>query len=438
DYQVDAQTQRNLNWNLGNAGSSTLLPVHVTYRPLWPTTSVTAASVQAQTLGFPVYDVSSTILANPPGGLSPGPNGNPSPLYQATLPAGAYEMTIQPDPPFDAAFPPLVQNVTLSAGSQLQQIAMVVDDTHRQSDAPQQPNIPQFIVQRTTTLAGWTAYLRDVTTLERISSAPTLTAAANTVTLATNHKPPDGDALTNAELVVHPPSGSTSPTYVVPVAGNDLPYHETVPDLPAPVAVSGALTDVDGVTPLEGDLVFEVHPSASPQQGLYVAGAPTALNTTNFDLVVRTHASSAAEGGPSTYSVTLPPGTYQLTVIPADAVHAVTVNPAFPVPVTTSPLVQAVPAGALRTVRGSAALADGRPLSGAVVEVVPTACAQATGSACMPRGAQTTTDSHGSFTLSLDPGTYALAVEPAQGSRFPWATQTLLVGPTDVVVSPVV
>jgi hypothetical protein len=324
--------------------------------------------------------------------------------------------------------------VALKPGNLLQQIAMVVDDTHRVTGGPQLPIIPQFVVERGTTLAGWTAYLRDVTTLERISSVPTLTAAANTVTLATNHAPFDGDALTNAELVVQPPAGSTSPTYVIGVTGNDLPYTETLPDLPAPVAVSGTLTDVDGVTPLEGDLVFEVHPNASSQQGLYVAGSTGALNPTNFDLVVRSHASIATAGGPSTYSVTLPPGTYQLTVIPADVAHAITVNPAFPVPVTTSPLVQSVPAGLLRTVQGNAALADGRPLSGADVEVVATACAQASGTACMPRGAQTTTDSHGLFTLSLDPGTYAPAVEPAQGSRFPWATQTLLVGPTDVVV----
>jgi hypothetical protein len=311
---------------------------------------------------------------------------------------------------------------------------MVVDDTHKQTDVLPSPNIPQFLVQRTLTLAGWTAYLRDVMTLERISNASTLTAAANTVVLATNHAPSDGDALTNAELVVQPPAGSTSPTYVIGVTGNDLPYKETLPDLPPAVTVTGALTDADGVTPLEGDLVFEVHPGASTTQGLYVAGATGALNTSNFDLVVRTHASAATAGGPSSYSVALPPGQYQLTVIPADAAHAITVQPAFLVPVQAAPLVQAVPAGLLRTVEGKAALADGRNLAGAVVDVVPTACAEATGTSCMPRGARTTTAADGSFTLSLDPGTYALAVEPAQGSRFPWATQTLLVGPTDVLV----
>jgi hypothetical protein len=45
----------------------------------------------------------------------------------------------------------------------------------------------------------------------------------------------------------------------------------------------------------------------------------------------------------------------------------------------------------------------------------------------MPRAAETTTIEHGSFALGLDPGDYVLRVEPADGTRLPWVSQSVTV-----------
>jgi hypothetical protein len=71
---------------------------------------------------------------------------------------------------------------------------------------------------------------------------------------------------------------------------------------------------------------------------------------------------------------------------------------------------------------------DGRPVSGATVEAIPEVCANAlTGAGCLPRARQSATSEHGSFSLSLDQGTYQLRVRPADGSKLPWVSQQLVV-----------
>jgi hypothetical protein len=97
--------------------------------------------------------------------------------------------------------------------------------------------------------------------------------------------------------------------------------------------------------------------------------------------------------------------------------------------------------GAIPTLSGLAKVADQRPLAGATVIAIPTHCfepnsiADARGLAtppapspwCMPRPAQTTTASDGSFSLAIDPGAYALSVRPSDGTRLPWVTQPISV-----------
>jgi hypothetical protein len=201
--------------------------------------------------------------------------------------------------------------------------------------------------------------------------------------------------------------------------------------------VTGSVTEADGVTPVEADLVFESIAGASTTQGIYTSGPPLTLNIGNFEYTGQTTASLDAVGGPSSYSVKLPPGQYQLTIRPLDTSHAVTVQTAILLAPSTTPLTQNVVVSLPSAVTGVAALADGRPLAGAVVEVLPTQCSQGTSTACMPRSSQTTTAADGTYALSLDPGGYVLRIEPADGTRFPWVTQSLLVGPTFVAVPPV-
>jgi hypothetical protein len=72
------------------------------------------------------------------------------------------------------------------------------------------------------------------------------------------------------------------------------------------------------------------------------------------------------------------------------------------------------------------------------VEAVPVQCFKGSSLFCRPRFAQTTTQGDGSFMLMLDPGGYVLRVEPPDGTRLPWVVQSIVVGPTQVLVPPIV
>jgi hypothetical protein len=130
--------------------------------------------------------------------------------------------------------------------------------------------------------------------------------------------------------------------------------------------------------------------------------------------------------------VVLPPGQYRFDVRPRDASHALLVRD-LEVPVQFDTLRVDVSLGSPTSASGSVAIADGRPLAGAVVEARPTRCAQpaalnqsASTPWCLPRPAQTTTDVDGGFSFDLDPGQYQMRTEPAAGSRLPWVTPETL------------
>lgn len=433
-YLVTPQDQSPtaLDWNLGNPGVSTALPVHVTYRPLWPPSSGSASTaVDADTLDLPLDPIPAAVVVETSPSSPPGPAQGTSIGYQADLQPALYEATVQPDPPFDAAFPPDVKRVAIATGNQDDVDTLTYDTTALETNGVGR-QIPTFALSRVGGLVGWTAYLRDQTTLRRISSLPTLGADTTAVTLPTNHHPADGDALSNAELVIAPPDGQVFPLYKVAAQGGQFTDAPVYPALPATVKVSGAVTDVDGVSAVEADLSFEA-------QAIYVTGPPAQLNTANFEYTGRASARIDPASGASTYSLTLPPGQYQVVIRPLDATHEVTV-------VAPATLIQPAaggPAGPLmvdapRQVQGLVALTDGRPLVGALVDAIPASCATGSSSLCLPRGAQTTCAADGSFTLGLDPGGYVLRIQPPDGTRFPWVTQSLVVGPTTpLTVAPI-
>ena len=436
-YVVDPSTQVLLDWDLGNPGKSTALPVHVTYRPLWPPSGSASNAVYAETVGLPLGLVDGYVVVDSSGEHPPGPGQGVSIAFQANLQPGNYQVTVSPDPPFDQAFPPDVATMPVAVGTQTDEDNLTFDVTNYEQTTS--PIVPTFDLSRVGGLVGWTAYLRDATTHGTLSTVATLGAHTSAVTLATNHHPPGGDALTNTQLVLAPPSGSTVPLpgYIVAPQGGVLDSAETVPALPPAVTVTGNVTDADGVTPVEADLFFESIAGATTPQGIYTAGPPLTLNTGNFEYTGQASARLDAVDSPSSYSVHLPPGEYQLTVRPLDTGHAVTVQTALLLAPSATPLTTNVVAALPRSVTGAAALADGRPLGGAAVEAVPAQCAQGNSPLCMPRASSTTTAADGSWALSLDPGGYVLRIEPADGTRFPWVTESLLVGPTDVVVPPV-
>jgi hypothetical protein len=424
DYLVTPQVQQDLDWNLGNTTEDTALPVTVTYRPLWPQSGSTGTAPEAVTVGLPVLPLDAQVVVDQSG--APGPNGGPSIGFEAYLQPADYERTIAPDPPFDAAFPPDIQRLTIAPGNQVDQQLLKPDLTMRQTSGSA---VPTFQLSRIEGFDGWTAYLRDMTSLRRISSVATLSGPKPQVILPTNHHPPDGDALTNAELVLQPPAGQAIPTGVYPPTAGEIPVQEPYFPLPAVPKVTGNVEGTD-LGPVEADLVFEAIDIYDSEHQL-----PNSINYEYTGV-----ASARLDGsGASTYSLDLPPGDYRLTIRPLDLGHAVTtVKPFTVLPSAGTSFAQDISVDVPSPVTGSASISDGRALAGATVVVVPVACGPTGSTQCLPRGAQTTTAADGSFQLSLDPGTYQLRVEPQEGTRFPWVVvSSLLVGPTPVVVPPI-
>lgn len=380
-----------VGWDLGSPpGQITSLPFHATFRLLWPQAGGTL--VEAPLLGLPLEPIEAEIAPPPVIGF-PGPGGGPETMFEADLPPGAYEQTWTPDPPFDEAFGPVTEVIPDIADYSPSQPPIDTYDT----TGGAQPRL-QISRQGGGVFDGWTAYLRDTQTMRVISNVASLAGPTSTVTFAVKRSlapgQPDPDALSGAELVVAPPANDPEPTGVFNLF--DMLSPVLYPAIPAPVTVTGRVVSSDGSS-VDATLTFEA----------------TSVAAANFEF-----ATSVTTAGGSPYSVTLPPGQYQVDVRPASAGAALSV---VPTEIDHGEQLDFVAAAPL-TVTGAALVADGRPLAGALVDAIGVQCVStATSStACLPRSAVASTDATGAYVLNLDPGSYMLRVRPAVGSRLPW------------------
>ncbi|MGD0526925.1 MAG: carboxypeptidase-like regulatory domain-containing protein [Polyangiaceae bacterium] len=452
-YTVTQQFQSPayLNWNLGNPSAPTALPVHVTYQPLWSIGS--NDPVEANSVGLPLDPIAAFVIEETSPSSPPGPAMGPSIGFQANLEQGSYRLTIQPDPPFDVAFPPEVENVPLVTGTQNEFDALVPDTTTKLTDAPQSgPIIPEFSVFRVPDgLSGWQAYLRDETTLQRVSPVATLGTRTNdcastacTVVLPTNHHPADGDALTGTQLVIAPPADLGLPAYV-PSTDVQFTYRQPIPTMAPAQTVSGKVTGLEsaeaGVVPVEAEIYFEVS-TTDTTTGVWatpVGATALAFIDINFEYSAHTTASIDPTTGDATYSISLVPGVYRVTARPLDSVHQVTPVASFNVDPTAGATSPDIAVDVLRSVTGNVAVSDTRPMAGASVQATPVSCATGGSDAsCMPRSGETTTDADGNYQMSLDPGGYTLTIEPQSGTLFPWVTQPVLVQATPTTTVPTI
>ncbi len=445
----------------------TWLPSHVTYRML---TDPWGDDVTA--FGLPVWPVQAAqATLNPPPLGYLGPSGSAGTTFAASLVPGTYERTVAPDPSYNTVFPPQVRSdvvinttdpnepgsfETVFPG---EEIGMDAFDVTSDISLPP-PILPTFTIQGSPEVAGsaarldgFTAFLRDATTKRVISNVRPLSGTvASNVQLFTNHATPDPstrngatDALANAELVVEPPDGVALPTAVFQQLTMTVPYP---PHLPGAAHVTGSVVGPWGA-PLAADLVFEALAFAD-DTGTFKYLPP-------FEYVGHASARPSVAGGPSTFGpVDLPQGPYRVDVQPLDGSAATTVLRLDVMPGGSSLAIDLpLSLGSTETVHGTASLSDGRPLGGAVVDVLPAGCAAPTvvGNVsstrldvtvatpwCLPRPIQAQTNPDGSFILSLDPGSYTLRVRPAPGTNLPWVLQPLLLGastPSPDVVVPV-
>jgi hypothetical protein len=435
--EVAPQGAQTANWNLGNAGY-TSLPVTPILR-----------DTRGEPPGLPLLPIEIQETLNNNFGAPPGPGGGVSFEFSIAVPPAVYEQTLMPRPPFDQAFPPDIRPIDL----RMPPYAMVSVFYGCSTDVrctpfdpiasgSGTPTYPVFDFSRADgrPLDGWVVFLRDQTTLRRISNIVTLAGTQpQNVQLLTSHHPKNGSAYENAALVMQPPASSGLPTAIFTAV--NIVAMETYPEIPPPTQVSGKVVSTATGQPVAADVVFETTTNPTNPTGLcrVLPGPQTVLDQTG-DLTFT--ASTHTDDG--NYTIALPLGVYRVTARPTDQATEVTVVPDFattailPGSVCGSPIrPMPIALDVRRNVRGLAKVADGRPLAAATIEAIPSGCSVAPSDAtCMPRPGQTITGSDGSYSILLDPGVYTLRARPAEGTALPWVVTTLSVGSAAVTGGP--
>ncbi|HEY5145782.1 MAG TPA: hypothetical protein VII82_03410 [Polyangiaceae bacterium] len=438
-YLLYPSAAKDIGQDLGSL-AFTALPVQATYRRLIPTAG--GATADAVDLGLPIDPVEALNVTT---GFYHGPEGGPAIQFQAYMQPGCYVRTLQPYPPFSEVYAPEIEPWSQATGMNA---LPDFDGTKEEIDLPKGSTtpFPTFEIARAEGLDGWTAYLRSIDTKRVYSNvAPLRGSLASNVILVTNHLTPTiKDALDGLELVIAPPTGTPLPAEVLAPIGTPpsrvLPAPEPYPSLPLPVTVSGRVAAAGGV-PVPATVIFTATDIFDR------TGTPF---PPNFEFVTQASTTVDPRTGAARYSVVLPRGNYTIAVRPTDGSSAISLSTGVVDGSTGATSTLDLAVGRLVSVSGHAKVADGRWLSEAIVEAVPTACAANPGTAgsapdassaqsiaismasdaCMPRAQQTLTSTDGYFALALDPGSYLLRVRPVEGSHLPWTMQALTIPPS--------
>ena len=138
--------------------------------------------------------------------------------------------------------------------------------------------------------------------------------------------------------------------------------------------------------------------------------------------------------------MTLPPGTYDVFIVPAVGANAAATDATLVVGAADYCAVEDVIRGGARDDQGAARIADGRTLVGATVSALPSGTLAGSYPRRWPRARTAPVASDGSFSLAVDPGVYDVLIEPAGGTGFPIVTaanQSFASGAT-VILAPMV
>jgi hypothetical protein len=418
------------------------LPIVAQFWPLWSSDPSSKVFVPAPVAGLPLLPVSARAcegcVLNAGVAVPGGPGGTPATYWgDALLNPGTYEEDLVP---LDPAYPPQRLIGVITSSPQVNLIVSLDTNECPSAVAPTTPQVTSFDVSRGNgSLAGFTAYLSDSSTNRRISSLATLPDAMTApITLLTSGVEVASSGLwpSGSEIIVQPPPGLPIPTYADPIAPVAQLGPVNYPSLPSPITVQGVVRGPDG-SPIDADLLIDSTAPSLSQGGIYICSSPdcTQLSppSTQRPLTYATTAHATAAGG---YSVVLPPGGYDVFVVPSIGANAGAGSVPLGVQAVLDPAVPLVAAGKtltappVATIGGTVTLADGRALVGATVEAHASASTAGTivpsiaraDPRRVPRTVGTITDAAGAFTLTADPGIYDIVVRPEDGTGFPWVT----------------
>ena len=382
-YKVTHEASKEVGYPLADGAS---LPVRVVYEPLGNGQQETFPSLPLDVLR------ASSLL-----------DVNGAAEFRRPLPAGRYRRVFYPQPPFDAFFPPRVDEPPQIASD------VFVDDTIIFGV----DILLDDVVSRTATIAradgldGWRAWLVDRPSQRRISVIRTLSGTDAEVPLFTSGAQPAFQR-DDVDAIVAPPESFTAvPHYRTPIFGSGR-VNITYPSIPPPARVSGVV--VEPVAPNGGALFGYAARVTFESESLATNAEPTTLlrysTTLNTDDRGR-------------FATVLPPGAYSVTIEPAEGTGYATRKARVVVEGTHTALTFEPPPRTI--VKGRAVLTDGRALSEAEVVAIPNTSPSARANPLVPRPrpGRTRTGDDGRFAFELDPGAYILSVIPKAGTGFP-------------------
>ncbi len=381
-YQVKQSVSQAVGFELPDGQS---IPVRATYVPLGRDARDTFNAALPLDLLF----ASSRILDLDP----------PTIAYVRSLPVGRWTRVFEPEPPYDAFFPPRIDEVTLTRGGSVFDLVDIgganggLDDpTGTSRDA---------VVTRAEGLDGWTVWLEDRASGRRVSTIKPLEGTESRPRLDTTGR---GTSLEGLDAVVAPPAGWIGvPRLRNPLLGGSGLRSLAYPTLRSPIALEGLV-------------------AAGTPGGAFIAAASrvrfasVSVLLPNGDAqTLLEYATSVSTDDRGRFATVLPPGTYDITVEPLEGTGFASFRRQLVIddgkPITLSP--------PRRTrVRGVAVLTDGRPAASAEILAVPAPLADA-GSQPPPRPGRARTDETGAFALDLDQGQYVITAIPEEGTGFP-------------------
>jgi hypothetical protein len=427
-YGALPTAQKQVNWYLGSPTPSMgiipspSIPVHAVFRPLVPRSKTVRAEEGGLDMPSVYADITSDLPIFP---LPPGPLGAAPIGFAAPLAVGLYERTIQPDPPFDTAFPPLISVVSIT-GDQFESVVLglatsyALDVPAASCTASQCFTVTPPIGK---VLDGWSVFLRDSTTKRPISTVTRLAGGGSDVRLFTVQHP---DLLLVDLVVAPPPELAASPTMVISTGTvGALAKIQSYPVVPEPAVYSARVVSPEGNGVPSRVFLFS--------DKIDVCDPDCAVAAPGNKLAFETQASTDADGR---FEVRIPPGTYEVASIP-DMKTGLAISVVQRRVGQGSSLGGSIPVLPRALMNGIAVLTDGRPLAGADVEARATAQPQSASGhfSRLVRFGRAKTDANGSFVLPLDPGYYDVTVKPAAGTRFPWiVVPALLVQPSSVPI----
>ncbi len=391
-YRVTGTTANDLGFGLGKGQFS--LPVRALFRPLSPlgVAGLLASSARVPLENIEAESASDEVL----GGQPPGPGDARAQGFIATLPGGKYLRSLEPLPPFDGAFPPVTGVVEVGVDA----TGATVDAVKRWG-TPAQP----FVLDSLEDVAGWRLYFRDRGTGIRVSNIYSPRFGRNDVRLFTFGY--TDLTQTPVDIVVEPPpSQAQRPSLISPVF--IVPGTERMPRLPAPERVAGSVIGNPEGVPLGAKLRF---------RSVVDADEVSQLEPINAKLRYSTEVSTTLDGR---YEVLLPPGRYDVAVIPELASGFATTTRALTLPSGSGGDGRAFVVERLRRIEGLVRLPGGAPLVGAVVRARPsTVPLPPRPFASLARTRTAVTNGEGAFAVDVDPGLYDLVVEPPTATRWP-------------------